>query len=167
MALSSWRAVRTSPARRPAVLAPWLATYVTAAAETVIFRARFPAWITISAVMTFVMLPIGRLVLGSRPHSFWPVPASARYAPSAATPVGAGVVASRLAGVIAAARAAAAALAGAAATTAVRTTPATGSTRRRGDRRMAPKVITGSPSAGRRRGKHPISWAGAATGRAS
>src|SRR5215831_4115581 len=93
MALSSWRAVRTSPARRPAVLAPWLATYVTAAAGTVIFRARFPAWITTSAVMTLVMLPIGRLVLGSRPHSFKPVPASARYAPSAATPVGAGVAA--------------------------------------------------------------------------
>src|SRR5215467_11566055 len=89
MALSSWRAVRTSPARRPAVLAPWLATYVSAAAETVIFRARFPAWITTSAVMTLVTLPIGRLVLGSRPHSFWPVPASARSAPSAWTPAGA------------------------------------------------------------------------------
>src|SRR6266516_1235404 len=89
MASSNWRAVRTSPARRPALLAPWLATSLTADAGTVIFRPRFPAWITTSAVMTLVTLPIGRLALGSRPHSNWPVPASARTAPSARTPAGA------------------------------------------------------------------------------
>ena len=58
---------------------------------TVIFRSRFPAWITTSAVMTLVTLPIGRLVPASRPHSSWPVPASASSAPSAPTPAGAAV----------------------------------------------------------------------------
>src|SRR5262245_34279516 len=89
MAFSNWRAVRTSPASRPALLAPWMATYLTADAGTLILRPRFPAWITTSAVMTLVTLPIGRLVPASRPHSFWPVPASARSAPSARTPAGA------------------------------------------------------------------------------
>src|SRR5215467_10388181 len=89
MASSNWRAVRTSPARRPALLAPWMATYLTADAGTLILRLKFPAWITTSAVMTLVTLPIGRLVPASRPHSFWPVPGSARSAPSARTPAGA------------------------------------------------------------------------------
>src|SRR5262249_45014486 len=97
MASSNWRAVRTSPARRPALLAPWTATYLTADAGTLIFRPRFPAWITTSAVMILMMLTIGRLVPGPRPHSCWPVPASARSAPSARTPAGAAAAGALLA----------------------------------------------------------------------
>src|SRR5215475_12366226 len=89
MASRSWRAVRTSPARRPALLAPWLATYVSADAGTLILRPRFPASITTSAVMTLVTLPIGRLVPASRLHSRWPVLPSASSAPGARTPAGA------------------------------------------------------------------------------
>src|SRR5262245_31913486 len=69
-----------------------MATYLTADAGTLILRLRFPAWITTSAVMTLVTLPIGRLVPAARPHSFWPVPGSARSAPSARTPAGAAAV---------------------------------------------------------------------------
>src|SRR5689334_6001809 len=109
--------------------------------------------------MTLVTLPIGRLVPASRPHSSWPVPASARSAPSAPTPAGAAVTGPptrvALAGVLArkvlAGRALAgtvpvdAALAGAAlaaATATARTAPKIGGTARRAGGRMARKVIT-------------------------
>src|SRR6516162_1711992 len=59
------------------------------AAGTLISRPRSPAWITTSAVMTFVMLPIGRSVSGSRLHSTVPVAASASTAPLAFTSRGA------------------------------------------------------------------------------
>src|SRR5689334_21814135 len=116
--------------------------------------------------MTLVTLPIGRLVLGSRPHTCWPVPASARSAPSARTPAGAAAAAGRaLAGRALVGRTLAreafadralagwapagtvpvgAALAGAAATTAARMAPTTGGTARRAGSRMARKVITWS-----------------------
>src|SRR5215831_15845509 len=158
MAFRSWRAVRTSPARRPALLAPWL----TADAGTLIFRLRFPASITTRAVMTLVTLPIGRLVPGSRLHSCWPVPASARSAPSAWIPAGAvaagPLLASAVVGRAVVGRAvvgralagwastgtgpAGAALTGAAATPTARTAPRRSGTARRAGSRMARKVIT-------------------------
>src|SRR5215471_2810882 len=55
------------------------------AAGTRISRPRSPARITTSAVMTFVMLPIGRSLSGSRLHSSVPVAASASTAPLAFT----------------------------------------------------------------------------------
>jgi hypothetical protein len=51
----------------------------------VIFRPRSPALITTSAVITFVMLPIGRSVFSSRLHSSAPVEAfstAASWAPT-------------------------------------------------------------------------------------
>jgi hypothetical protein len=60
IASSNWRAVSTSPAISPALLAPRLCTYRIAPLVTMISRPRSPARITSSAVITFVMLPIGR-----------------------------------------------------------------------------------------------------------
>src|SRR5258708_20306438 len=56
---------------------------------TWICRPRFPARITTSAVITFVMLPIGLSVSRSRLHSRLPVAAFASTPPLAFTPLGA------------------------------------------------------------------------------
>src|ERR1700691_1787255 len=55
----------------------------------VIVRLRSPALMTTSAVITLVMLPIGRSVFASRLHRTVPVDASARAAALACTPLGA------------------------------------------------------------------------------
>src|SRR5580704_11863475 len=55
----------------------------------VIVRFRFPALITTSAVITLVMLPIGRSVFNSRLHRTVPVDPSAIAAALACTPLGA------------------------------------------------------------------------------
>src|ERR1700722_18381834 len=55
----------------------------------VIVRFRFPALITTSAVITLVMLPIGRSVFSSRLHRTVPVDPSAIAAALACTPLGA------------------------------------------------------------------------------
>src|SRR5580692_9487076 len=56
-----------------------------------ISRPRSPLWSTSRAVITLVMLAMGRSVSVSRPHSTWPVAASASTAPLALTPPGAPV----------------------------------------------------------------------------
>src|ERR1700683_4885479 len=55
----------------------------------VIVRVRSPALITTSAVITLVMLPIGRSVFSSRLHRTVPVDPSAIAAALACTPLGA------------------------------------------------------------------------------
>ena len=53
-----------------------------------IFRPRSPALMTTSAVITFVMLPIGRSVFSSRLHNSAPVDAFSTAASLAPTPPG-------------------------------------------------------------------------------
>src|ERR1700691_5061458 len=55
----------------------------------VIVRLRSPALMTTSAVITLVMLPIGRSVFASRLHRTVPVDVSAMAAALACTPLGA------------------------------------------------------------------------------
>ena len=93
-----------------------------------IFLFRLPAPRTIRAVITLVMLAIGRSVLRPDDQSTWPVAASARMPAFALTPRGAPVTTIRgPAGAVGAAGAAVAwALAAAAAAEPAATTPAGG-----------------------------------------
>src|SRR5690242_1734921 len=83
MASSNSRAVSTSPRIKPALLAPRLCTYRMAPLVTLISRPRSPAWITSSAVITLVMLPIGLATPKSLAHSTTPVRASTSPPPQA------------------------------------------------------------------------------------
>ena len=89
MASSSCWTVSRSPACSPALLASHRWVYDTAAAGTVSTWPRCPARSTTSAVMTLVMLPIGRLVSRPRLHSSAPVAAFSSAAPFAWTAGGA------------------------------------------------------------------------------
>src|SRR5215471_9099034 len=85
MASSSCAAVSTSPAIRPALLAPLRCAYRTAAFVTVISRPRSPALSTTRAVMTLVMLPMGRETLASWLQSRAPVLRSTSSPPRTCT----------------------------------------------------------------------------------
>src|ERR1700722_13852403 len=83
MAASSSRAVSTSARSRPALLAPSFATYLSTALVTVMVRFRSPVLSTTRAVITLVMLPIGRGVVRPWLHNDRPVLSSTRSAPVA------------------------------------------------------------------------------------
>src|SRR5215470_10417684 len=93
----------TSPGSRPAELAPCCFTYGMTKLGTVTGSFRWPAWITTSAVMTFVMLAIGRLMFSARLHSCRRVTAFTRSAPRACTPAGPAAAAAGRSGAAAAA----------------------------------------------------------------
>ena len=90
-AASSSCAVSTSPGRSAAVSPPYFQAYTNAAFGTWISRPRSPLSSTSRAVITLVMLAMGRSVSMPRPHSTWPVAASASAALLAFTPPGAPV----------------------------------------------------------------------------
>ena len=77
-----------SPGRRPALLALCARTYPVTADGMVIVRSRWPALITTKAVITLVMLAIGRSVFRPRLHSSLPVAAFSTAADHAPTPDG-------------------------------------------------------------------------------
>ena len=77
------------PFRTPALLALCACTYPVTAAGMVIVRSRWSALITTKAVITLVMLAIGRSVFRPRLHSSLPVAAFSTAADRAPTPDGA------------------------------------------------------------------------------
>jgi len=80
--------VSLSPGRRPALLAWCARTYPVTADGMVIPRSRWPALITTKAVITLVMLAIGRSVFRPRLQSSLPVAAFSTAADLAPTPDG-------------------------------------------------------------------------------
>ena len=77
------------------MLASCSRTYATTADGTVIVRFRLPALITTKAVITLVMLAIGRSVFRPRLHSSLPVAAFSTAADLAPTPAGAAAAGGR------------------------------------------------------------------------
>src|SRR4029077_1748608 len=82
------RAVSRSPGCRPALLALCERTYPVTVAGMVMARSRWPALSTRNAVITLVMLAIGRLVFRPRVHSSRPVAAFSTAADQAPTRAG-------------------------------------------------------------------------------